>query len=289
MWLSANTAYALNDSPPNIASCQPAAVATDDNDMRLSDDDRPPGKSVPIPPAVVRRLRIAAAQFLAKVPPGTADGMTCKDIFPDVFMIAEPQRRELFVAEISLGMGGDFFYLVLHDLDTNAVTGRPPRIGARSMQSFGIKDSLMKKPLLSTADLFQNHHPQIVFEERVHNGTMYNAVVYHYFDIQPDLAMTRVLALETRVLALDPRQGIFVREIKQLSPTRIRMDTFADANGKRRAQGYVILESAGRGKPFHVVERHPIDPRDDKSLVTFTAQSPKADDDFLRESYTFYY
>jgi len=244
---------------------------------------------VSIPPTVIKQLQAAAILLIARVPPGTVDGMLCKDLYPEVFRISEPDHRELFVAEISVGMGGDFFYLVAYDSRTGAATTDPPHIGAKSQQSFGAEDELVKKPFLSTADLFQNHHPQVVFEERVHNGTMYNGVVYHYFDIQPNLALIRVLARETRVRALDPHEGLFVRELTIMSPTRVRMDTFSETNGTRKAMGYVILESAGPGHAFRVAERHPADPNNHQGLVTFTDESPKGEEVFLREGYTFYY
>jgi hypothetical protein len=250
------------DASPDPSTCHPRALATSDNDIRLDHDDRPPGKPVAIAAPVIERLQTAARSLLAQVPPGTADGMTCDDLFPHIYRISVPEHRELFVAEIYVGVGIGYFYLIVHDSMTGAVTRDPPRIGAKSPQTFGAADRLVKKPFVSTADLFGNHQPQIVFEERVHNGTMYNAVVYHYFDVRPDLGLTRVLAHETRLMALQPDGAIFIRELTPLNPTHLRLDTFEllspDA-AQRKEMGYVILESPGPGTPFRVVERHPTD------------------------------
>ncbi len=237
------------------------------------------------------KLQATASQLIAQVEPGTADGVTCKDLFPDVYQISFSERRELFVADIYVGHGVSFFYLILYDPATGAVTRDPSRIGAKWPQSFGAKDSLVKKPFVSSADLFQNHHPQIVFEERVHNGTAYNAVIYHYFDVGPNLALTRVLALETRVWD-DPRNEMLDRRLTQLSPTRLRLDTFAvssDDSAQRKDLGYVILESRGPGAPFRVAQRHPKDPHLKTRLLSYMTGSPDEDDDFLREGYTDYY
>jgi hypothetical protein len=150
------------------------------------------------------------------------------------------------------------------------------------------KDELMKPPFVSSADLFQNHRPLIVFEERVHNGNMYNAVIYHYFAVGPNLSLTRVLARETRLLALNPQDGLFVRELTQLSPSRLRLDTLNvahDGSSKRTDLGYVLLESSGPDAPFRVVERHAKAPRKFDCLVT-CMDEPPSDDVFLREGTT---
>ncbi len=184
-----------------------------------------------------------------------------------------------------------YFYLVLYDPATGAVTQNPPRIWAKWRQSFGAKDPLLKRPFISSADLFENHHQQIVFEEYVHNGNMYNGVVYHYFDVGPNLALTRVLARETRLLAFNPHDELIVRGLTQLSATRLRLDTFATWSRKsvpRKPLGYVILESPGPGTPFHVAQRHPEDAKTFDCLVTCMDASP-GDDVFLREGNTFYY
>lgn len=129
------------------------------------------------------------------------EGLTCKDLFPHTYRISAPQHRELYVAEVTSVMGIDYFHLVLYDPPTGTVTQNPPRIWAKWTQGCGAKDPLLKTPYVSFADLFNNHHDQIVFEERVHNGTMYNAVVYRYFDVGTDLALTPILVRETRLLA----------------------------------------------------------------------------------------
>lgn len=233
----------------------------------------------------------AASHLIAQVRPGTSDGVTCKDLFPDIYRVSVSELRQLFIAEIYVGRGVSFFYLILYDPSTGAVTQDPPRIGAKWPQSFGAKDPLVKRPFVSFADLFQNNRSQIVFEERVHNGTAYNAVIYHYFDVGPNLALTRVLARETRVMASDPGKEIFDRELTQLSPTRLRLDTFAvssDNSAQREELGYVILESPGPGAPFHVTRRYPKDQNPENRLVTNMNES-RGDDVFLREGDPFYY
>ncbi len=88
---------AADSPPPNPATCHLTAQVTADNDIRLDGDSRSRGKPAAIPPAVVNQLRAAATKFLAKLPPGSADGLTCKD-----FHIPTKSRSHNTVNSMSL-------------------------------------------------------------------------------------------------------------------------------------------------------------------------------------------
>jgi len=86
---------------------------------------------------------------------------------------------------------------------------------------------------------------------------MYNAVVYHYFDVGPNLELTRVLARETRVVALEPSEGLFVRELTQLTPRRLRMETVRDA---LRKTAKPRLCASGQFGTWHAFQGFPMSP-----------------------------
>jgi hypothetical protein len=285
--IAASTAAAA----PSPSTCHPTALVTTDNDIRLKHDDRPPGKPIAIPPTVAGRLHAAAATSLSQVDVQVTDGLTCAALFPSIYRLTAPEQRDLYVADISVGSGVEFFYLIVYDPTSGAVTRDPPRIAAKWSQSFGAADQLVTRPFVSAFDLFQDRHREIVFEERVYNGTAYNAVVYHYFRVGPKLELTPVLAVEARVVALKPPDKIFVREFAQLTPTRLRLSLLGvprDPAAHARPLGYVILESPSAGLPFHVTERHSGDVIPSEALVTFN-EKPPGDDIFLREGYSFRY
>jgi hypothetical protein len=270
--------------------CPATAWVTADNDIRLGSDNRPAGKQVPLPPAVRRRIHEVAGPLMRRMQL-SPDWFTCGELYPRLFRIAVSSRLYLYVQDLYLGSGVEYFVLILFDPATNAVTRDPPRIAAKSTQDFGWKDKLLSQPLVSFAGLFGNHR-QIVFEQRVHNGTVYNAVVYNYFDIGPGLALNRVLAIEQKVLGIGPQNGLIIRDLKNLTPTELRLDTFlqpADKPGERRELGYVILASPAPGAPFRVKERHASDPANNSILVTYAGPDTPGDDAFLRDGYTFNY
>lgn len=280
-----------SDSPAKAPpSCHLTAQVTPDNDIRLASDDRPGGKEVGVPPAVQSAIHAMAVELLRKMEL-SPQWFRCGELYPAVFRISVAPGLYLYVADISLGSGVEYFVLVLSDPATGAVTKRPPLIHATSTQEFGWKDALLARPLVSFANFFGTR-PQLVFEERVHNGTVYNAVVYHYFEIGTGVAMTRVLAVESRAVAIGPHQGRITRELEPLGADRLRLEAFlqpADQPGARLELGYVVLESPGPGVAFHVKERHARDKDSRSILVTYCGSDTPGDDRFLRDGYTFHY
>jgi hypothetical protein len=158
---------------------------------------------------------------------------------------------------------------------------------------FGWKDPLLHPPLISFAELLHNRRRQIVVEQRVHNGTMYNAVVYNYFEIGSDLSLTRILAFEQRAYAIGAREGLIVRTLERAGPNRLRLASVLKLDAPPHRQqdlGFAILESSGPGVPFEVKQRHPNSGGSAAILVTYSGELGSSNDDaFLREGYTFHY
>ena len=219
------------------------------------------------------------------MPAAEAAVTTCEREFLGTYRMVIAERRQLFVANLYAGPGAQYFYLIVYDPKTGALTKAPPRTSSRWMDD----ERGLSEPLVSRADVFRDGNRQIVLEQRVHNGTMYNAVIYHYFAVGPHLELTRVLARETNVLAPWPADGRYVREITKLAPRRLRLETFQERPGRtkgREAIGYVILQSPHVNAPFRVVKRHAFGPGAHIGLVTCTDEAP-TDDTFLREGYTY--
>jgi hypothetical protein len=273
-------------APLDPASCTPAALATDDNDIRMAGDWRRDGDPVEMPGPVADQIRAAATRMISRAGKEVTDGLTCAALMPPAYRVEGFGRARLFVAELRVGSGGRLFFLIVHDPGTNAVTQAPPSLSANVVTS---DDPLIKLPVVSYADLFGNKRRQVVFEERVRNGTAYNGVIYHYFDIGPRLELTRVLARETRVADPTHVDRQYQRELHVMSKLRLRLDVFTisqDGRTKRQALGYALLQSAEAGQPFHVTARHPRDKSDADTLITFTkGAGTDRDDAFLRDGY----
>jgi len=217
------------------------------------------------------------------------EGLACSRLFGPVYRITGFGRRQLFVEEAHGSVGWVDFVLVLYDPMTGEATRRPPRVGSRWMDNFDPRDPLVKPPIVSARNLLGAPGPDVVFQEQVHNGTLYNGVIYHYFEVGPQLNLTPVLALETRVA--DPTDDHFwyVRTLRTLAQNRLRLNLFQTSDhGKQRLLGNATLARDGPGKPFKVIARRAENKMRTGGLITFCASS-KDDNQFLREGCDFYY
>jgi hypothetical protein len=154
--------YATGAPPFDPASCHLSGLATPDNDIRIYGDDRLPRRPVPIPSAVSDKFRKVARRIFAQAPPEQKEGANCENVFPGAYRITLAHKRLLFVAKIYVDYF-QYFVLIVYDPATAAMTRNPLQIRADWMESFGAKDDLMKTPFVSSADLYQNRQPQILF------------------------------------------------------------------------------------------------------------------------------
>jgi hypothetical protein len=186
---------------------------------------------------------------------------------------------QLYVAEVHIHAIPDYFLLILYDPKTGRATRSPPRIGARWQQVFHTSDSFIKRPLVSSTTQLNSKRPQIIFEEIVHNGTMYNGIVYHYFEIGSDLQLAHSLAIEAR--AFGPLGDGYVRQAHWLGPNRLRLSLFLQKEGGRREPlGYSMLGRNGPGLPFRVMQQRPKPGGNPSGLITFCED--QIDDEFLQ-------
>lgn len=120
--------------------------------------------------------------------------------------------------------------------------------------------------------------PLLVVEEQTHNGNVYNAAVYRYFEIAKDMSLTQVLAVEARAILFSETTE---RNAALLTPNRVRIDVSTRSPRKWGAKGSVLLERAHTGEPFHVARRMPARGTAAHGLLTY-CDSAKNDDEFLR-------
>ena len=272
----------------NPQRCAPIARATGDNDIRLDDDRRASGVRVRMPAPVLERVRAAAAAVASHLDSEITAELTCREVFKPIYRISGYGRLQLFVAEARFSVAGIHFFLILYDPASGAVTTAPARVFAKWTEGFGSRDSLLRRPLVTSSHL-PGARPQVVFEERVHNGTVYNGVIYHYLDIGPRLQLTPALALETRVLDLADERSQYIRTVRRIGPNRLRLELYRTRGaGGRERLGNAILERPGPGHSFHVMTRRIAPGFNKNALVTF-CDSSRNDDTFLRDGCGFYY
>ncbi len=271
------------EEPFDPAACQPRVTARLDNDIDPYFDRVESSLADPVPAAVRAKLIDLATDFLIRAGDGRTRGMTCERLLPKTFRVEVTPRRDLYVG-ILRDVYGYRFALILYDKDTGRAAGRPPQFSARSLRA-----APLEKPYVSFADLRQSGGRQIVFQEPTHFFEVYRGVIYHYYDVGPDLELIHVMAVETRFSDRMYNFARFNRELTLLEPGRIRLQTSLTTGGEpTRPLGYVELESKKEGAPFKVVLRRALTPEFYSDLLTIDGRNPDsaiseaAEERFLR-------
>jgi hypothetical protein len=274
------------------------AISAPDNDFSIEDD--PKGKRVAVPDPVAKVIHLLAEAAFEEWKkegdtfekwqkefnrPISADGLV-----GPIFRIMASDERSLFVFRREEPYGLSFYFFIMFDPRTGAVTKDPPSICGKWMDGFVIGPALLERPILqkplaSFLDLDRDGKLELVVQEQVHNGTLYNAVVYHYFRVLPDLSLRRALALETRFRIPDPAVEIrIIRTVRAIGKNTLRLNAVLEwENGrvKRRRLGYAILSRPRVDSPFQVVAKRVLGPRYREWLIT--ACDDTTDNHFLRD------
>jgi hypothetical protein len=174
-------------------------------------------------------------------------------LFGPVFRIQVPDREKihLYVYIIKgIGTYSDVFCLILHDCRTDKVTPNPVCFSGRWM--YGHWPAIpIKRPFVDFNDLNLDGSPEVVFKERIHNGTSLNAIVHHFLHIDSNLSLTVIFRLEALSCGYDGRAGYLIRTVEKPEPNQIIVRVFAKPLGEgEKNVGYVFLESRNDFSPF---------------------------------------
>ena len=287
--------------PKHLAHCSAPARLGDDNDIRIGAEDRQRGIAVPMPDAVARSID-AATEWVTRPSRDMSlwkEGETyqadlaalrCRNVYPRAHVIRLRGGLELYAVHAQSWVTS-WLLLVVYDPASGKATPKPAYVNLKWAEG---KDPLLKKPYVATADLRGDGRWQIVVEERAHNGTIYNAVVYRYFDIAPNLALTNIMALEARTLdPLSDDEAMVLRTMTTLDSQHLRIDQSYASRRRKIPFGYAILESTGPGVPYRVAKRHGTNKAASQHFTmgdaTLITMSEEEDDEFLKQGHGLYY
>src|SRR5579862_5838627 len=282
-----------------IASCFAAnnhrpltAISTGNNDIAIT--EHPKGKTVEIPIHVLNVIdSIVHTDFERRKT--TTDSVQLRDLSVDafygpVFRITAPGNRYLFIFKEEDVVGILFYYLIMYDHKSGRTTANPPSVYGKWMEG-GDWGAELTKPLVFFDTSEGGETPKLIFEERVHNGTGYNAIIYHYYDIASDYSFRQVLALETRLsdVRTEDEGGIIQRMLKRISRDSLMIETTLNRYGHEDEYlGDVLVVRTKDGLPFHVARRNIKNQIYRDILITGSPQGTN-EDEFLAKGCSFYY
>jgi hypothetical protein len=261
----------------------------------LDPDRTPSGAHLRLPAPVKRKVR----ELTHKESDGSYEDagvesrpyLHIRDFYGPILKITTPTQYDLYVFKVICRLVDGSYYFVLFDRATGAVTEDPPMIYAKWMSGDG--PAPLRRPIVAFRDFDGDGKSELVVQERVHNGTMYNAVIYHFYKIDDKLGLHHVMGLETRLFDLytEDDNGVITRTIRPISPTKLRLTAVLNRDhAKPEKLGEAILERADAIAPFHITSRHAIKKKYSWLIVgAGSAFGAKSDDDLIANGYRFYY
>lgn len=252
-------------------------VHNDNNDLSLSDEGN--GTLVPLPQEVIEKTHELALAYFQSY--GLQDiCYKLADVYgPVIYQIDTPQNYQLFVLQLTAFSYTLTYHLILFDPTQNQVTPAPPSIPGYPACRHG-QCELLEAPYVSFDDINQDGEEEIVFQRQAHNGT-FNAVQYLYYNIVPDLTLTTIFALETRIPHPSKSTQIYIRDVQKLKPNQLKVETYlldATTGAMIDDLGFVILEAVDDTSAFRVMSKT-MTALDNKDwLVTFIYE----ENDFLK-------
>lgn len=247
------------------------AIHTPDNDIDVSDNLK--GSKTIIPEkvkAVITNVIDYYEKSAAKATKVSKGEEAFKCFYGPVFYIKSLNYLDLYVLRVFETPGLTVYLPILYNPATGQITKDPPGInGSYMYEGCG----LLKKPIVYFDSIDTSDKKDLVFQERTHNGTMYNAVVYNYFHINDDLSLTTDLALETRLKDIDD-DGLVVRTIKVKRKNYLKILVTSEALDKKPIDiGYLELGRGTDEKPFTIKTEKVFDPKCDKRILVTGTES----------------
>lgn len=276
---------ACQAAAPAVSTAAPAlkAIVPADNDITPAEDKRTATELIPqVVAQKFSKIVSDTYDWYLKNDPDCAKstddcGLKKSTLYGRAYRLDAPAKNNAYVFVLE-GLGGQTSYLfVIYNPDTNQVTVDPVSIYGKWLDTFyGDNDPRvhLRKPFVSFTTV--DGKAALVAEDYAHNGTDYNAIIYRYFVIGPDLALTQVLALEAIDLVEMDYQGsygaVLTRKLTLNGDGTAEIDDYLQKaldDKSPQLVGDVSVRSSAPGKPYKIVSEKVINQRFKDLLVTF--------------------
>lgn len=276
------TSCVCQASIPAASTAVPAlkAIVPADNDITPDKDNRP--GTLPVPAAVEEKLsKIVddAYQWYATkdqdcIKSKEDCGLDKTSMYGRIYALKTPTKNQAYVFVLNALSGVTQYYFVLYNPDTHKATDKPISIYGKWLDGFYADNdvALLERPFVSFTQI--SGKPVLKVEDYGHNGTLYNAALYRYFQMGDDLSLTPVLAVEERSLwpgDIYGFNGMITRKLEFTGQHTARISAYfvSDTGDKTpRLLGMVDIENADG--PFHIVKKTVVDKRFDPGLLTLS-------------------
>jgi hypothetical protein len=172
------------------------AIERIDNDFVTTNDIS--GKKAPIPLNV--DLRIEKLLEICRNSNSYLESHGSKVTIPVIFKITYNADVDIYIVKFA-SFDNIAYKLIAYNIHTKLASDKAPSILGNFMEdgesTFDKQARLLSKPLIHFEDINHDGKKYIVIKEREHNGTVYNAVVEHYYSLDEHMNFDQKLCIET--------------------------------------------------------------------------------------------
>ncbi len=128
-----------------------------------------------------------------------------------VFKVKYSAKVNIYILKLTMFNKIEYTFLLYNQIG-NHISSLIPFINGKWMdneeEGFYEDSKLISKPLIYFEDLTGDNCKEIIIKERVHNGTAYNAVIEHIFQLDSYMNLKKLLCVESICLTMSESQTI---------------------------------------------------------------------------------
>lgn len=193
------------------------------------------------------------------------------EIIKSILKISLDSEVSIYLLKTESHPAARYFFFAQNNL-TNKTSQVPFEMNGTFMdeRGFQTESRLMNKPYIGLGAIEGVHGKVLIIKQRAHNGTAYNAVIEHYFSLDPDMKFRKIISVESLTCVPTNEDCVIKRKLK--SDT---LNVVLKCNDSERQLGWATLNFAtGKCTASYISDS-------DYSDVFFTA-SGVTDSSFMR-------
>ena len=137
------------------------------------------------------------------------------EIIKSIFKISLDSDISIYLFKTESHPAARYFFFAQNNL-TNKISQVPFEMNGTFMdeRGFQTESRLVNKPYISLGVLEGVPGEVLFIKQRAHNGTAYNAVIEHYFSLDPDMNFRKIISVESLTCVPTNEDCIIQRRLK---------------------------------------------------------------------------
>lgn len=216
------------------------------------------------------------------------------DYIGNFYRLKYDQYYDIYAYHLTWLFGGNHMHFILFNKITKDIIDFPNSIFTKWF--FGIEDVKISYPLIYYMDINLDKNPEIIIKEQVHNGTMYNGILEHVYEIKNN-KISKLFTFESfSLLPFKDKSGFGINGFeaikREIIPGKynIKLKLILTNNKHKPDEdlGEIVMQK--KGSYYGIIKINLIkDIKDNPNKDFMFTVVPGKTEELIRKGYTFYY